>query len=98
MALGDAEHHGLIPALVGEIGGQLLPQQPGMGADNAILTRVVAGGAPEDGDADVLLGCLPGGIPEGAAGNIEQKFLQAGGGLEAPAGGDTLDEGPPGIV
>src|SRR5580698_1001407 len=94
MPLRDIDDSVFVDSLLGKIGRELLSQQPGMGADNAVFTGVVAGIAMEDPNADLLLGRLFRRLPNCTVGYVKQEIAQAGRRLKVLARGNALDQGP----
>ena len=78
MSLGDINHELFADTFLGEVARELLSQQAGVSAHNAVFTGVIAGMTMEDTNADLLLGGLFGGLSDSAVGYIKRKSRRRG--------------------
>jgi hypothetical protein len=77
MPLGDLNNGGLGRALGREVLRQPLPQQPGMGPDNAVFAAVIPRRAMKNMHSNLLFRGRFGRAFERAVSNVKKKFPEA---------------------
>jgi hypothetical protein len=87
-----------IPAFLGEVLQELLAKLGSLNADERILTCVVVRGTAEDEDADLVFSDGGIGAIDAAGSDKQEQLSQTIGLLEDLAGGDPLQEQPPGVT
>ena len=93
---GDAQR--LLRSISLEVGLEPVAQTAGMGADNVVVTGVIAGGTLEDGFADVSLAQAGALSAERLPADLEQKSGEPVGVREAGTGRHALSKKPARIV